>query len=303
MFLFLYTFVGIADVKDMTSVTPLVVATGSNLATTAPAAVPAVSASLATTAMGLSVFKTLAQSDRLDIKPTVAALSTVIPVHKPVATAASVTKMESTAVSRSAPEQKPQTVSVIAELNLAQKDTAQKPAIIVKSPPLSDSLQSKPAVTILDFADMMMSQGQTETSKLLHSQQATPPKQPLASFLNKTTSSPKEKPRDQMLTHLPSSVITTTTISLPIQSSTISPARTQITMSSPPKVIRSSPIVVQSTSHSGLMAASVGSLAAKGLPNNFIDLAASSLMQQQQAAVSLATPSQTILDTITSPRR
>lgn len=287
----------------MTSVTPLVVATGSNLATTAPAAVPAVSASLATTAMGLSVFKTLAQSDRLDIKPTVAALSTVIPVHKPVATAASVTKMESTAVSRSAPEQKPQTVSVIAELNLAQKDTAQKPAIIVKSPPLSDSLQSKPAVTILDFADMMMSQGQTETSKLLHSQQATPPKQPLASFLNKTTSSPKEKPRDQMLTHLPSSVITTTTISLPIQSSTISPARTQITMSSPPKVIRSSPIVVQSTSHSGLMAASVGSLAAKGLPNNFIDLAASSLMQQQQAAVSLATPSQTILDTITSPRR
>lgn len=286
----------------MTSVTPLVVATGSNLATTAPAAVPAVSASLATTAMGLSVFKTLAQSDRLDIKPTVAAPSTVIPVHKPVATAASVTKMESTAVSRSAPEQKPQTVSVIAELNLAQKDTAQKPAIIVKSPPLSDSLQSKPAVTILDFADMM-SQGQTETSKLLHSQQATPPKQPLASFLNKTTSSPKEKPRDQMLTHLPSSVITTTTISLPIQSSTISPARTQITMSSPPKVIRSSPIVVQSTSHSGLMAASVGSLAAKGLPNNFIDLAASSLMQQQQAAVSLATPSQTILDTITSPRR
>lgn len=302
MFLFLYTFVGIADVKDMTSVTPLVVATGSNLATTAPAAVPAVSASLATTAMGLSVFKTLAQSDRLDIKPTVAAPSTVIPVHKPVATAASVTKMESTAVSRSAPEQKPQTVSVIAELNLAQKDSAQKPAIIVKSPPLLDSLQSKPAVTILDFADMM-SQGQTETSKLLHSQQATPPKQPLASFLNKTTSSPKEKPRDQMLTHLPSSVITTTTISLPIQSSTISPARTQITMSSPPKVIRSSPIVVQSTSHSGLMAASVGSLAAKGLPNNFIDLAASSLMQQQQAAVSLATPSQTILDTITSPRR
>lgn len=302
MFLFLYTFVGIADVKDMTSVTPLVVATGSNLATTAPAAVPAVSASLATTAMGLSVFKTLAQLDRLDIKPTVAAPSTVIPVHKPVATAASVTKMESTAVSRSAPEQKPQTVSVIAELNLAQKDSAQKPAIIVKSPPLLDSLQSKPAVTILDFADMM-SQGQTETSKLLHSQQATPPKQPLASFLNKTTSSPKEKPRDQMLTHLPSSVITTTTISLPIQSSTISPARTQITMSSPPKVIRSSPIVVQSTSHSGLMAASVGSLAAKGLPNNFIDLAASSLMQQQQAAVSLATPSQTILDTITSPRR
>lgn len=303
MFLFLYTFVGIADVKDMTSVTPLVVATGSNLATTAPAAVPAVSASLATTAMGLSVFKTLAQSDRLDIKPTVAAPSTAIPVHKPVATAASVTKMESTAVSRSAPEQKPQTVSVIAELNLAQKDSAQKPAIIVKSPPLLDSLQSKPPVTILDFADMMMSQGQTETSKLLHSQQATPPKQPLASFLNKTTSSPKEKPRDQMLTHLPSSVITTTTISLPIQSSTISPARTQITMSSPPKVIRSSPIVVQSTSHSGLMAASVGSLAAKGLPNNFIDLAASSLMQQQQAAVSLATPSQTILDTITSPRR
>lgn len=296
--------VGIADVKDMASVTPSVVGTGSNPTITAPAAVPAVSASLATTAMALSVLKTLAQSDRVaDIKPTKAALSTVIPVHKPVATAASVTKMETTAVSRSGPEQKPHTVSVIAELNLAQKDTTQKPAIIVKSPPLSDSLQSKPAVTILDFADMMMPQGQTETSKLLHSQQATPPKQPLASFLNKTTSSPKEKPRDQLLTHLPSSVITTTTISLPIQSSTISPARTQITMSSPPKIIRSSPVVVQSTSHSGLMAASVGSLAAKGLPNNFIDLAASSLMQQQQAAVSLAAPSQTILDTITSPRR
>lgn len=280
------------------------VGTGSNPATTAPAAVPAISASLpTTTAMALSVLKTLAQSDRLtDIKPTAAAMATVIPVHKPVATAASVTKMESTAVSRSGPEQKPQTVSVIAELNLAQKDAAQKTAT-VKSPPLSDSLQSKPAVTILDFADMMMPQGQTETSKLLHSQQATPTKQPLASFLNKTTSSPKEKPRDQLLTHLPSSVITTTTISLPIQSSTISPARTQITMSSPPKIIRSSPVVVQSTSHSGLMAASVGSLAAKGLPNNFIDLAASSLMQQQQAAVSLATPSQTILDAITSPRR
>lgn len=287
----------------MASATPSVVGTGITSSTTAPAAVPAISASLATTATALSVLKNLAQSDGLaDIKPTIAALATVIPVHKPVTTTASVTKMETTAVSRSGPEQKPQTVSVIAELNLAQKDTAQK-SVTVKSPPLSDSLQSKPAVTILDFADMMMPQGQTEASKLLHSQQATPPKQPLASFLNKMPASPKEKPRDQLLTHLPSSVITTTTISLPIQSSTISPARTQITMSSPPKIIRSSPVVVQSTSHSGLMAASVGSLAAKGLPNKFIDLAASSLMQQQQAAVSLTTPSQTILDTITSPRR
>jgi len=291
----------------MASATPSVVGAGSTSATTAPVAVPAISASLATTATALSVLKNLAQSDRLaDIKPTIAALATVIPVHKPVTTTASVTKMETTVVSRSGPEQKQQTVSVIAELNLAQKDTVQKQSATVKSPPSSDSVQSKPAVTILDFADMMMPQGQTDASKLLHSKQATPPKQPLASFLNKTTSSPKEKPRDQLLTHLPSSVITTTTISLPIQSSTISPARTQITMSSPPKIIRSSPIVVQSTSHSGLMAASVGSLAAKGLPNNFIDLAASSLMQQQQqqqAAVSLATPSQTILDTITSPRR
>lgn len=289
----------------MTSVTPSVVGTGSTSATTAPAAAAAVSAISAslTTATALSVLKNLAQSDRLaDIKPSIAALATVIPVHKPVATTASATKMETTAVGRSGPEQKPQTVSVIAGLNLAQKDTAQKPTT-VKSPPLSDSLQSKPAVTILDFADMMMPQGQTEASKLLHSQQATPPKQPLASFLGKTTSSPKEKPRDQPLTHLPSSVITTTTISLPIQSSTISPARTQITMSSPPKIIRSSPIVVPSTSQSGLMAASVGSLAAKGLPNNFIDLAASSLMQQQQTAVSLASPSQTILESITSPRR
>ena len=150
----------------MASITPSVVGTGSKPATTAPAAVPAVSASLATTAMALSVLKTLAQSDRLaDSKPTIAALSTAIPVHKPVATAASVTKMETTAVSRSGPEQKPQTVSVIAELNLAQKDTAQKPAILVKSPPLSDNLQSKPAVTILDFADMMMPQGANRNIK------------------------------------------------------------------------------------------------------------------------------------------
>ena len=287
----------------MASATPSVVGSGSTSVTTAPVAMPVISASLATTATALSVLKNLAQSDRLaDIKPTLAAMATVIPVQKPVTTTASVTKMETTSVSRPGPEQRPQTVSVISELNLGQKDTAQKSAM-VKSPPLSDSLQSKSAVTILDFADMMMPQGQTEASKLLHSQQATPPKQPLASFLNKTTSSPKETPRDQLLTHLPSSVITTTTISLPIQSSTISPARTQITMSSPPKIIRSSPIVVQSTGHSGLMAASVGNLTAKGLPNNFIDLATSSLMQQQQAAVSLATPSQTILDAITSPRR
>ncbi|KAJ7389698.1 hypothetical protein OS493_029597 [Desmophyllum pertusum] len=49
------------------------------------------------------------------------------------------------------------------------------------------------------------------------------------------------------------------------------------------------------------MAASVGSLAAQGLTNNFIDLAAS-MRQQQQMPVSLASP-QTMLDTITSPRR
>lgn len=283
------------------------VGTGSTSTATAPTTVPALSASLATTATAISVLKNLAQSAS-NIKPTVAAPATVIHVQKPVVTTASVTKMESTAVSsRSGPEHKVQTVPVITGLNLAQKDTAQNLSP-VKLPSSSESLQSKPAVTILDFADMILPEsGQTETSKLLHSQQGTPPKQQLASFLNKTSSSPKEKPRDQPLTHLPSSVVTTS-ISLPIQSSTISPARTQITMSSPPKIIRSSPVVVQSTGQAGLMAASVGSLAAQALPNNFIDLAASSIrqqqqQQQQQTPVSHTSPSQTILDNITSPRR
>lgn len=279
--------------------------TASTATTTASAVtVPAPSTSLETTATAISVLKNLAQATA-NVKPTV----TVIHVQKPVATTASVTKMESTAVSsRSAPELKLKTVPVITGLNLVQKDATQKSAT-VKSPS-SESLPSKPAVTILDFADMILPDGgQTETSKLLHSQQATPPKPQLASFLNKTPSSPKDKPRDQPLTHLPSSVVTSS-ISLPIQSSTISPARTQITMSSPPKIIRSSPVVVQSTGQSGLMSASVGSLTAQGLPNNFIDLGASSMRQQQQqqqqkqqAAVSLSSPSQTILDSITSPRR
>ncbi|KAL9973844.1 hypothetical protein ACROYT_G020350 [Oculina patagonica] len=300
---------GSVDVKDITSVTSSVVGSGSSSATTAPATVPVLSASLATTATAISVLKNLAQSAS-DIKLTSAAPATIIHVQKPVVTTASVTKMESTAVSsRSGPELKLQTVPVITGLNLPQKDAAQKPPT-VKMPSSSESLQSKPAVTILDFADMILPEGgQTETSKLLHSQQATPPKQQLASFLNKTPSSPKEKPRDQPLTHLPSAVVTTS-ISLPIQSSTISPARTQITMSSPPKIIRSSPVVVQSNSQSSLTAASVASLAAQALPNNFIDLAASSIrqqqqqqQQQQQTAVPHSSPSQTILDSITSPRR
>lgn len=261
--------------------------------------IPALSASTTTTtATALAVLKNFAQLDRpTDINPSAAAAAPAT-----VITTASVTKMESTVVSRSGPEQKLQAVPVITGLNLTQKDAAaQKPAVKSSPSVTEKSLQSKPAVTILDFADMILPEGQAETSKLLLSQQAIPPKQPLPSFLNKTPSPPKEKSRDQVpLTHLPSSVVTAA-ISLPNQSSTISPVRTFITMSSPPKIIRSSPVVVQSISQSGLMAASVGSLAAQGLTNNFIDLAAS-MRQQQQTPVSLASP-QTMLDSITSPRR
>ena len=276
----------------MPSVTPTVVGIGSASAA-ASQALPASSTTTTTAATALSVLKNLAQSDRLITD--MAAPASVLTVQKPVVTTASVTKMESTVVSRSGAEQKIQVVPVIAGLNLSQKEPA------VKSPPSSDSLQSKPAVTILDFADMILPEGQVDTSKLLHSQQTIPPKQQLASFLNKTPASPKEKPRDQPLTHLPSSVVAST-MSVPVQSSTISPARTQIAMSSPPKIIRSSPAIVQSSSASqpGLMAATVGSLAAQGLPNNFIDLASS--LRQQQTQVSPVSSAQTILDA-TSPRR
>lgn len=172
----------------------------------------------------------------------------------------------------------------------------------MKSPSLSsDNLQSKPALTILDFADMILPGGQAVATKSLQLPQTVPPKQQLGSFLNKTPASPKEKPRDQPLSHMPSSVVTST-ISVPVQSSTISPARTQITMSSPPKIIRSSPAIVQSssTSQQGLMAATVGGLAAQGLQNSFIDLASS--LRQQQTPVSLATSSPTILDSASQRR-
>ena len=106
-------------------------------------------------------------------------------------------------------------------------------------------------------------------------------------------------------------------------------------MTSPPKVVRSSPATIQSAGQSALLAATVGNLTAAGFSNNFIDLAsmrqqsavdlASSMMQQQQlqqqtSAVDLASamrqqqqkavvtsatpsPSKTNVDNITSPRR
>ena len=237
--------------------------------------------SASTVTPAISALKNFAQSGQsTGINPMAAAATQAAAaalIHKPIVSTADVTKMESTAVSR--PELKLQTVPVITGLNLPRKDTAQKPS--VKSPPMADSTKTKPAVTILDFADMISPEEQEEKSKLLHSQQPTPAKQQLASFLNKTPSSPKEKPRDQPLTHLPSSVATTT-ISLPVHSSTISPSRTQTAMTSPPKVIRSSSVVVPSTGQSPLLAASVGHIAAAGLQNNFIDLALSLRQQQQQ---------------------
>ena len=227
-------------------------------------------------------------------------------VPKPVVSTATATKMESTTVNR--PELTLQIVPIVTDLKLNKKDTASKSSSANRSlgsdcvakkddaskPPnpslLLESPKSKTPVTILDFADMISPEGQADTSKLLHSQQSIPAKQQLASFLNKTPSPTKEKPKDQPLTHLPSSVVTTA-VSHPAQSSTVSPARTQTALTSPPKVVCSSPV---------LLAATVGNLTAAGLPNNFIDLAslrqqprpavdlASSLMQQQKAAADLA---------------
>ena len=275
----------------MPNVASSVVGIGSPPAITSPARAPSLTATTAATA--LSVLKNLAQSDR--IITDMAAPTSVLTVQKPVVTTASATKMESTAVSRSGPEQKTQVALAVAGLNLPQKESA------IKLPSSSDSLQSKPALTLLDFADMIHPEGQAVTTKPLQPPQTIPPKQQSGSFLTKTPASPKEKPRDQPLTHLPSSVVTST-ISVPVQSSTISPARTQIAMSSPPKIIRSSPVVVQSSSvsQSGLIASTVGGLAAQGLPNNFIDLASS--LRQQQTPVSLATSSPTILDAVSTRR-
>ena len=192
----------------MPSVASSVVGIGSPPAITSPARAPSLTATTAATA--LSVLKNLAQSDR--IITDMAAPTSVLTMQKPVVTTASVTKMESTAVSRSGPEQKTQVALAVAGLNLPQESA-------IKLPSSSDSLQSKPALTLLDFADMIHPEGQAVTTKPLQPPQTIPPKQQSGSFLTKTPASPKEKPRDQPLTHLPSSVVTST-ISVPVQSST-----------------------------------------------------------------------------------
>lgn len=308
------------------------------------------SSSVTTATPALSALKNLVQSGQSANIKTAAPMihSTVAAsVPKPVVSTATATKMESTTVNR--PELTLQIVPIITDLKLNKKDNASKPpnpSLLLESP------KSKTPVTILDFADMISPEGQADTSKLLHSQQSIPGKQQLASFINKTPSPTKEKPKDQPLAHLPSSVVTTA-VSHPAQSSTVSPARTQTALTSPPKVIRSSPVTIPNVNQSVLLAATVGNLTATGLPNNFIDLAslrqqprpavdlASSLMQQQKAAADLASslmqqqqqqqlkaavdmastlrqqqqqqkavataggtpPSQTILESITSPRR
>ena len=231
------------------------------------------------------------KQEPLDVKPVTAAVSqTVAAVNKkPVVTPAVVTKMETTAVSR--PEMVLQAVPIITGLNLAKKDaTVHK--ISVKSIPVLDNLKSKPAVTILDFADVGSLESQRETLKQLPSQHPATSKQQSTSLLNKTPS-PQEKlreptPREQALTHLPSSVITTA-VSLPSHSSSISTAWTQPAMTSPPKVVRSSAAVIP---NSAVLAASVANLGTAGLPNSFIALTSSSFrhlqqqqQQQQQASV------------------
>lgn len=290
--------------KVLPSSNSLVVNIGSSSVTTAT---PALSAATVTPA--ISALKNLVQSGQAaNIKTAAPVIHSTVAtsVPKPVVSTATATKMESTTVNR--PELTLQIVPIITDLKLNKKDTASKsssanrslgsdcvakkddaskpsnPSLLLESP------KSKTPVTILDFADMISPEGQADTSKLLHSQQSIPAKQQLASFLNKTPSPTKEKPKDQPLTHLPSSVVTTA-VSHPAQSSTVSPARTQTALTSPPKVVRSSPV---------LLAAAVGNLTAAGLPNNFIDLAslrqqprpavdlASSLMQQQKAAADLA---------------
>lgn len=235
------------------------------------------------------------KKEPLDVKPVTAVVSqTVAAVNiKPVVTSAIVTKMETTAVSR--PEMVLQAVPIITGLNLAQKDTTVQ-KISVKSIPVVDNLKSKLAVSILDFADMGRPEGQRETSKQLPSQHPATSKQQSTSLLNKTPL-PQEKPREptareQSLTHLPSSVITTM-VSLPSHSSSISTAWTQPAMTSPPKVVRSSAAVIPNTGHSAVLAASVANLGTAVLPNSFIALTSSSFrhlqpqqqQQQQQASV------------------
>lgn len=299
--------------KVLPSSNSLVVNIGSSSVTTAT---PALSAATVTPA--ISALKNLVQSGQAaNIKTAAPVIHSTVAtsVPKPVVSTATATKMESTTVNR--PELTLQIVPIITDLKLNKKDTASKSSSANRSlgsdcvakkddaskPPnpslLLESPKSKTPVTILDFADMISPEGQADTSKLLHSQQSIPAKQQLASFLNKTPSPTKEKPKDQPLTHLPSSVVTTA-VSHPAQSSTVSPARTQTALTSPPKVVRSSPVTIPSVNQSVLLAATVGNLTAAGLPNNFIDLAslrqqprpavdlASSLMQQQKAAANLA---------------
>ena len=224
------------------------------------------------------------KQEPLDVKPVTAAVSQTVAAlnKKPVVTPAVVTKMETTAVSR--PEMVLQAVPIITRLNLAQKDaTVHK--ISVKSIPVLDNLKSKPAVTILDFADVGPLESQREALKQLPSQHPATSKQQSTSLLNKTPS-PQEKlreptPREQALTHLPSSVITTA-VSLPSHSSSISTAWTQPAMTSPPKVVRSSAAVIP---NSAVLAASVANLKTAVLPNSFIALTSPSfrhLQQQQQ---------------------
>ena len=298
--------------KVLPSSNSLVVTIGSSSVTTAT---PAVSAATATPA--ISALKNLVQSGQAaNIKTAAPVIHSTVAtsVPKPVVSTATATKMESTTVNR--PELTLQIVPIITDLKLNKKDTASKSSSANRSlgsdcvakkdnpskPPnpslLLESPKSKTPVTILDFADMISPEGQGDTSKLLHSQQSIPAKQQLASFLTKTPSPTKEKPKDQPLTHLPSSVVTTA-VSHPAQSSTVSPARTQTALTSPPKVVRSSPVTIPSVNQSVLLAATVGNLTAAGLPNNFIDLVSlrqqprpavdvASLMQQQKAAADLA---------------
>lgn len=286
--------------KVLPSSNSLVVNIGSSSLTTAT---PALSAATVTPA--ISALKNLVQSGQAaNIKTAAPVIHSTVAtsVPKPVVSTATATKMESTTVNR--PELTLQIVPIITDLKLNKKDTASKSSSANRSlgsdcVAKKDNASKPPNPSLLLESPKSKTPVTADTSKLLHSQQSIPPKQQLASFLNKTPSPTKEKPKDQPLTHLPSSVVTTA-VSHAAQSSTVSPARTQTALTSPPKVVRSSPVTIPSVNQSVLLAATVGNLTAAGLPNNFIDLAslrqqprpavdlASSLMQQQKAAADLA---------------
>ena len=275
--------------KDLPVTIPLLGGVGSSLANTVPTKPPTTITQASSAATNASPLDKPAE-----VKPSGLVFASALTVSKPVATLASVTKMESTTVNR--PEQKPQAVSVIAGLSFAEKDSSQKPSI--KTPSLCDSNKMRP-VTILDFADIMPAEVKGSSQKLLHSQPALPPQQQMAAFLKKTPPSPKENARDQPFTHLPSALVTTG-ISPVKQSMTVSSAQTQSTLASPPKIVHSSPVVVQTNSQSGFTAASLVAAIGSGVHNSFIDL--SSTIRPQQMPSASAAP-QTILDTISPPRR